>query len=25
LQIEDARLLMSHLKASLDQTTYLQG
>jgi len=25
LQIEDARLLISHLKASLDQTTYLQG
>ena len=25
LQIEDARLLMSHLKASLDQTTYLEG
>ena len=25
LQIEDARLLMSHLKTSLDQTTYLQG
>ena len=25
LQIEDARLLISHLRASLDQTTYLQG
>ena len=25
LQIEDARLLMSHLRASLDQTTYLEG
>ena len=25
LQIEEARLLMSHLKASLDQTTYLEG
>ena len=25
LQIEDARLLMSHLKTSLDQTTYLEG
>ena len=25
LQIADARLLMSHLRASLDQTTYLQG
>ena len=25
LQIEDARLLLGHLKASLDQTTYLQG
>ena len=24
LQIEEARLLMSHLKASLDQTTYLE-
>ena len=25
LEIEDARLLMDHLRASLDQTTYLQG
>ena len=25
LQIDEARLLMSHLKASLDQTTYLEG
>ena len=25
LQIEDARLLISHLRASLNQTTYLQG
>jgi len=25
LQIEEARLLMGHLKTSLDQTTYLQG
>ena len=25
LQIEESRLLMSHLKASLDQTTYLEG
>ena len=25
LEIDEARLLMSHLKASLDQTTYLEG
>ena len=25
LEIEESRLLISHLKASLDQTTYLEG